>query len=206
MSRPTPFSSRKRTTPSTAASPKALPPVRSRACVGRTAPTGPRRSVSRVPGDEPLTSTPTTASSSPSKRTAVQPVTPSLRVAWPTSTPGTSQRLSSTPALGVSTLGRFRHLPLVCVGRYDARVVPGQGDEGAEFLIRAPRAELDEDGVSDHGVVHYLTFPVAELHGGIAEGGALLELLVGVVLVAHAALHLTATAQDLLISRHALLL
>src|SRR5918992_1513401 len=206
MSRPMPLSSRNRTTPSTAASPKALPPVRSRAWVGRTAPTGPRRSVSRVPGEEPRTSTPTTAPSWPSKRTAVQPVAPSLCVAWPTSTPGTSQRLSSTPALGVSTLGRFRHLPLVCVGRYDARVVPGQGAEGDEFLIRAPRAELDEDGVSDHGVVDDFTFPVAELHGGVAEGGALLELLVGVVLVAHAALHLPATAQDLLIRRHALLL
>src|SRR5919107_418951 len=206
ISRPTPFSSRKRTTPSTAASPKALPPVSSRAWVGRTAPTGPSRSVSRVPGEEPRTSTPTTAPSWPSKRTAVQPVTPSLCVAWPTSTPGTSQRLSSTPALGVRTWGGFQHLPLFCVGRYDARVVPGQGAKGEEFLIRAPRAELDEDGVSDHGVVDDFTFPVAELHGGVAEGGALLELLVGVVLVAHAALHLPATAQDLLIRRHALLL
>src|ERR687892_447346 len=108
---------------------------------------------------------PTPSPSWPSKRTAVQPVAPSLCVAWPTSTPGTSQRLSSTPALGVSTLGRFRHLPLVCVGRYDARVVPGQGAEGDEFLIRAPRAELDEDGVFDHGVVDDFSFPVAELYG-----------------------------------------
>src|SRR5215213_503820 len=206
MSRPTPFSSRKRTTPSTAASPKALPPVRSRAWVGRMAPIGPRRSVSRVPGEEPRTSTPTTAPSWPSKRTAVQPVTPSLSVAWPTSTPGTSQRLSSTPALRVRTWGGFRDLPLVCVGGYDTGVVPGQGAEGDLFLIRAPRAELDEDGVFDHGVVNDLTFPVTELDGRVAEGRALLELLVGVVLVAHAALHLSAATQDLLVRRHALLL
>src|SRR5215208_3145467 len=180
MSSPTPFSSRNRTTPSTAASPNALPPVRSRPWVGRTAPTGPRRSVSRVPGEEPRTSTPTTAPSWPSKRTAVQPVPPSLCVAWPTSTPGTSQRLSSTLALRVRTLGRFRHLPLVCVGGYDAWVVPGQGAEGDEFLIRAPRAELDEDGVFDHGVVDYLTFPVAELPGGGSNSSPLLALLVSV--------------------------
>src|SRR5215204_475763 len=206
MSSPTPFSSRNRTTPSTAASPNALPPVRRRPWVGRTAPTGPRRSVSRVPGEEPRTSTPTTAPSWPSKRTAVQPVPPSLCVAWPTSTPGTSQRLSSTLALRVRTLGRFRHLPLVCVGGYDAWVVPGQGAEGDEFLIRAPRAELDEDGVFDHGVVNDLTFRIAELDSRIAEGRALLELLVGIVLVAHAALHLSTATQDLLVRRHALLL
>src|SRR5919112_2794821 len=205
MSRPTPCSSRKRTTPSTAASPKALPPVRSRAWVGRTAPTGPRRSVSRVPGEEPRTSTPTTAPSWPSKRMAVQPVAASLCVAWPTNTPGTSQRLSSTPALRVRTWGRFRQLPLFCICGYDARIVPGQRAEGDQFLIRAPGAELDEDRILDHGVVDDLTLPVAELHGRVAEGRALLELLVSVVLVAHAALHLPATTQDLLVRRHALL-
>src|SRR5215210_4612431 len=136
---------------------------------------------------------------------AVQPVSPSLCVAWPTSTPGTSQRLSSTPALRVRTRGRFRQLPLFCVCGYDARVVPGQGAERDEFLIRAPRAELDEDRVFDHGVVDDLTLPVAELHGRVAEGRALLELLVSVVLVAHAALHFPATTQDLLVRRHALL-
>src|SRR5829696_5198686 len=206
MSRPTPFSSRKRTTPSTAASPKALPPVRSRACVGRTAPTGPRRSVSRVPGEEPRTSTPPTAPSWPSKRTAVQPVAASLCVAWPTNTPGTSHRLSSTPPLRVRTWGRFRQLPLFCVCGYDARVVPGQRAEGDQFLIRAPGTELDEDRILDHGVVDDLTLPVAELHGRVAEGRALLELLVSVVLVAHAALHFPATAQNFLVRRHALLL
>src|SRR5829696_8414628 len=93
---------------------------------------------------------------------AVQPVSPSLCVAWPTSTPGTSQRLSSTPALRVRTSWRwFRHLPLFCVG---------------------------------------------ELHGRVAERRALLELLVCVVLVAHAALHFTATAQYLFVRRNALLL
>src|SRR5918993_3283161 len=207
MSRPTSFSSRKRTTPSTAESPKALPPVRSKACVGRMAPTGPRRSVSRVPGDEPRTSTPTTAPSWPSKITAVQPVSASLCVAWPTSTPGTSQRLSSMPALRVrATWGRFRQLPLFGICRHDARVVPCQGAEGDQFLIRAPGAELDEYGVLDHGVVDDLPLPVAELHGRVAEWRALLELLVSVVLVAHAALYLPATAHDLLVRRHALLL
>src|SRR5215210_5992476 len=204
-SRPTSFSSRKWTTPSTAASPKALPPVRSSACVGRRAPTGPRRSVSRVPGEEPRTSTPTTAPSWPSNRTAVQPVTPTLSVAWPTSTPGTSQRFSSMPALRVRTCRGFWQLPLFRIGGHDARVVPGQGAEGEQFLIRAIGAELDEDGVLDHGVVDDLALPVAELHGGVTEWRTLLELLVGVVLVAHAALYFSATTQDFLVRRHALL-
>src|ERR687897_2974383 len=102
--------------------------------------------------------------------------------------------------------GRFRQLPLFGVCGYDARVIPGQGAEGDQFLIRAPGAELDVDGVFDHGVVDDLTLPVAELHGRVAEGCTLLELLVGVVLVAHAALHLPATAQNLIVRRHALLL
>src|SRR5215204_3902845 len=204
-SRPTPFSSRKRTTPSAAASPNALPPVRRRACVPRTAPMGPRRSVSRVPGEEPRTSTPTTAPSGFSKRTAVQPVVASSSVAWPTRTPGTSQRLSGMLGSGVLRRG-FRDLPLVRVGRHDAGVVLREGAEGHKLLVRAPRAELDQDGVFDHGVVHDLALPLVELHGRVAEGRALLELLVGLVLVAHAALHLAATTHDLLVRRHALLL
>src|SRR5215218_1777027 len=204
-SRPMPFSSRKRTTPSAAASPNALPPVRRRACVPRKAPMGPRRSVSRVPGEEPRTSTPTMAPSGFSKRTAVQPVVPSLSVAWPTRMPGTSQRLSGISGLGVLRRG-FRDLPLVRIGRNDAGIVFREGAERHQLLVRASRAELYQDGVFNHGVIDDLALPVVELHGRVAEGRALLEFLVGLVLVAHAALHLAATTYDLLVRRHALLL
>src|SRR5215210_7765349 len=129
-----------------------------------------------------------------------------MSVAWPTSTPGTSQRLFSTPALGVLILGGFRQLPLFRIGGYDAWVIPGEGTERDQFLVRASGAELDQNGVPYHRIVDDLAFSVGELHGRVAERRALLELLVGVVLVSHAALHLAATTQDLLVWRHALLL
>src|SRR5215213_1057685 len=201
-SRPTPLSSRNRLTPSAAASPKALPPVNSRACLCASTPVGCRPAVPRVSGEEPRASIPTTVVRS--KRIAVHPVTPAASVAWPTSTPGTSQRLSGT-TLGVRTCRWFRQLPLFRIGGYDTGIIPGQGAEGDPFLIGALGAELDEDGVFDHGVVDDLTLPVTELYGGVAEGRALLEFLVGVVFVAHAALHFPATSQDLLVRCHALL-
>ena len=69
---PTPASSRKRIVPSAAASPKALPPESTTAWTRSTVFSGSSRSVSRVPGAEPRTSTPATA---PSRaRTTVHPV------------------------------------------------------------------------------------------------------------------------------------
>ena len=56
-----------------------------------TAFTGSSRSVSRVPGAEPRTSTPATAPS-PSHSTTVQPVAASRSVQWPTARPATSVR------------------------------------------------------------------------------------------------------------------
>src|SRR5215210_7132321 len=173
-SRPTPLSSRNRLTPSAAASPKALPPVNSRACLCASTPVGCRPAVPRVSGEEPRASMPTTVARS--KRTAVHPVAPAASVAWPTSTPGTSQRLSSTPALRVRTYWRFWQLPLFGIGGYDAGIIPGQGAEGDQFLIGALGAELDEDGVFDHGVVDDLTLPIAELHGGVAVARKILEI------------------------------
>ena len=110
------------------------PPVSRRAWVFRTVPWGPRRSVSRVPGEEPRTSTPTVAPSGSSKRTAVQPVRATGSVAWPTSTPGTSQRLPNTglqeswccEASGVSW-------PLLGVRGDHAGVVAGQAPERDEL-------------------------------------------------------------------------
>src|SRR5918997_4381690 len=209
MSRPTPFSSRKPTTPSAAARPKALPPVRRRPWVPLRVPMGPSRSVSRVPGEEPRTSTPTTAPLGSSKRTAVQPVAPSRSVAWPTRTPGTSHRLSYTglvfPGLGGAFRGR--DVPVLRVGWFDAGVVAGETPEGYDLLLRALLPDLDDDGVADHRVFDDLAFPLtAELDDGVAERRPLLELLVGVVLVAHATLHLAAAANDLLVRRDALLL
>src|SRR5215213_2986606 len=202
-SRPTPLSSRNRLTPSAAASPKALPPVNSRACLCASTPVGCRPAVPRVSGEEPRASIPTTVVRS--KRIAVHPVTPVVSVAWPTRTPGTSQRLFSTTTLRFRICRRFRQLPLFRIGGYDTGIIPGQGAEGDQFLIGALGTELDEDGVFDHGVVDDLTLPVTELYGGVAEGRALLEFLVGVVFVAHAALHFPATSQDLLVRCHALL-
>src|SRR5918994_1053891 len=101
---------------------------------------------------------------------------------------------------------RIRQLPLVGVGGDDAGVVAGEVAEGDELLVGALGSELDEDGVLYHRVVHDLALAFAKLNDRIAEGRPFLELLVGVVLVAHAALDLAATAQDLLVRRHALLL
>src|SRR6185295_13749769 len=54
--------------------------------------TGLRRSVSRVPGAPPRTSTLATAPAS--VRITVQPVGRSVRVKWPTLTPGTAVRVA----------------------------------------------------------------------------------------------------------------
>src|SRR5918998_647055 len=163
---------------------------------------GSRRSVSRVPGEEPRTSTPTTAPAGASKRTAVQPVRLSGSVACPTSTPGTSQRLPNKGSLRL----RLLCVPLFGIGGRYAGVLRGEASQRHELALAALSAELDEDGVFYHRVVHDLALPAFELHGGVLEGGALLELLVDVVLVAHAALHLAAAAHDLLVRRYALLL
>src|SRR3712207_345873 len=149
ISRPTPFSSRKRTTPSAAERPKALPPVSRRPWVPLTAPMGPRRSVSRVPGEEPRTSTPTTAPSGSSNMTTVQPVRPSPAVAWPTSTPGTSHRLSGTGLVfpGFVRDVRLRQVPVLRVRGLDAGVVAGGAAERHDLLVRALGSNLDDHRV-----------------------------------------------------------
>src|ERR687893_937430 len=137
--------------------------------------------------------------------------------AWPTSTPGTSHKLSRT---GLVSPGFFRVLrpavpldvrrggegPVLRVGGHHAGVVAGEHAEGNYLLLGALGADLHDHRVPDHRVVDDLALPLAELDDGVPERGALLELLVSVVLVAHAALHLAAAADDLLVRRHALLL
>src|SRR5215212_8447239 len=154
-----PFSSRKRTTPSAAPRPKALPPVRRRAWVSPTRPIGLNTSVSRVPGEDPRTSTPTTAPAGASKRTAVQPVEPLASVACPTRTPGTSQRFPNKEGLrgrrGWSVCGsRFFRGPVFGIGRGYAGVLGGEAPQGNELAVGPLSAELDQHGVLDHRVVH----------------------------------------------------
>src|SRR5829696_1925944 len=110
-------------------------------------------------------------------------------------------------ASGVRVLrGLGRLLPLLRVRRDYARVVAGQAPERDELLLGAGRTEPHEDGVSDHRVVDDLALPLPEPDGRVLEGRAFFELLVDVVLVAHATLNLTAAAHDLLVRGHALLL
>src|SRR5215471_16654997 len=90
-SSPKPRSSSQRITPSAAESPKALPPERTRAWTLSTRHTGFNRSVSRVPGAVPRTSTP--ATHPVGHKTTVQPVAASRVVQWPTCRPGTSVRV-----------------------------------------------------------------------------------------------------------------
>src|SRR5262245_32153608 len=75
-------------TPAAVSNPKALPPERTIACTLSTVLIGFRRSVSRVPGAEPRTSTPATAPVS--YRTTVQPVGLRDSVKCPTLIPSTS--------------------------------------------------------------------------------------------------------------------
>ena len=82
------FSSRYRTMPLRASRPNALPPESEIAKICCTRFTGFRRSVSADAGAAPRTSTPAVAP--PSTRIAVQPVGRSVRVKWPTLTPGTA--------------------------------------------------------------------------------------------------------------------
>ena len=79
---PTPSPSKNRMTPSAAAKPYALPPDSTTACTLSTLASGLSKSVSRVPGPPPRTSTPATA---PLRvNTAVQPVEPEACVQCPT--------------------------------------------------------------------------------------------------------------------------
>src|SRR5215218_1188566 len=110
-------------------------------------------------------------------------------------------------ASGVLVLrGLGRLLPLLGVRGDHAGVVAGQAPERDELLLGAGRTEPHEDGVLDHRVVDDLALTLTKPDCRVLEGRALLELLVDVVLVAHAALHLAAAAHELLVRSHALLL
>ncbi len=85
-SNPIPRSSSQPITPSAAARPKALPPVRSTASTCSTSMPGRSRSVSRVPGAPPRTSPDPTVPGGQS--TTVQPVRPTGSVQCPTRIPG----------------------------------------------------------------------------------------------------------------------
>ena len=90
-------SSRYRMTPDAASRPNALPPASTMAWTWSTRLRGFSRSVSRVPGAEPRTSTPATAP--PSARTTVQPVGLDSSVCWPTLRPATAVRPRSLEPL-----------------------------------------------------------------------------------------------------------
>src|SRR3712207_3787269 len=106
----------------------------------------------------------------------------------------------------VGGLRRLRRNPIFGVRRLDAGVFGREVTQGNEPAVAPLLAKLDQDGVLDHRVIHDLTFLAFKLHGRVSKGGALLELLVGVVLIAHAALHLATAAHNLVVRRYALLL
>ena len=83
--KPMPRCSRCRTTPVAASRPNALPPARTIAWTTSTVAVGARRSVSRVPGALPRTSTPAVAPCS--AMTTVHPVGRALSVCCPTLSP-----------------------------------------------------------------------------------------------------------------------
>jgi hypothetical protein len=111
--KPWPFSSSQRTTPVAASRPKALPPASRMPCTLSTRLVGLSRSVSRVPGAEPRTSTPPTTPSS--VRITVQPVGRRSSVKWPTFTPGTS--VMAPPS--VRALTASSAAPVVCAPAAD---------------------------------------------------------------------------------------
>src|SRR5262249_55417666 len=100
VSKPMPASSRYATTPSAAASPKALPPVSRIAFASCTSMPGRSRSVSRVPGAPPRTTPDPTVPGG--GRTTVQPVMPAASVQCPTRIPGT--RVITDASSGSSAL------------------------------------------------------------------------------------------------------
>ena len=89
-SKPIPRRSRSSITPDAASSPNALPPASTTAWIRSTRLRGSRRSVSRVPGAPPRTSTPATAPSS--QTTTVHPVAAVSSWACPTRRPGISKK------------------------------------------------------------------------------------------------------------------
>ena len=92
VGKPTPRTDSQVMTPSAAARPNAEPPARQMAWMRSTRDPGRSRSVSRVPGAAPRTSTPAIAPSVAS--TTVQPVIAVSSVAWPTHNPRTSRRVN----------------------------------------------------------------------------------------------------------------
>src|SRR6187431_1187271 len=138
-------------TPFAAASPYALPPVRTTAWTRSMTVVGCNRSVSRVPGPPPRTSTPPTAP--PRASTTVVPVSqPSLSaVWWPISNPSITRSFSPTCQIPVELwvnqvltsrrLSRvFRHR--VERGAHAEHVLEGRTGDGGR-----PRASDDLDGL-----------------------------------------------------------
>src|SRR5438874_3111416 len=103
-------------TPPAASSPKALPPVRTMAWTSSTMCNGCSRSVSRVAGAPPRTSTPPTAGVS--QRITVQPVPASRLVSCPTRIPGMS--VMSLCMIGVTSAFCFscETVLLICFWLY----------------------------------------------------------------------------------------
>ena len=124
-------------TPSAAASPYALPPVRTTASIRSTSVVGFNRSVSRVPGPPPRTSTPPTAP--PRASTTVVPVSqPSLSaVWWPISKPSITR--SFCRSVGVRE-------------RSGCRIAAGQGRVCRTRLMGdgPPRTRLLDDRLAPH--------------------------------------------------------
>src|SRR3990170_9117755 len=146
--KPTPRSSRYSMTPQTDSSPKALPPERTTPCVVGARWRGSRNSIPYTPAARPEISTAPTAGRS--GRIAVQPVSPTASVAWPTRRPG----IMLLAARG----GRPAHL-----GGLDA----AEGDLSHE--IESPRGHGPHEGEGLGGQRLVAT----RRCGGPGEGGGL---------------------------------
>src|SRR5512139_1706105 len=130
-------------TPSAAARPKALPPVKSTAWHFRTRFARPRTSVSRVPGAPPRAST--AAAMLVSQRMAVQPVALRRSVWWPTRMPGTSVMALRGPGCQPLISGRAARTAAGAeIGHEeaarDAANVGGDVGEGGGVAFRAAEA------------------------------------------------------------------
>src|SRR5262249_28506501 len=106
-----------------ASNPKALPPARTMACTDCATFTTFRRSVSRVPGAAPRTSTPATAPLSIT--TDVHPVGRSVSVWCPTRMPGTalSVKLSATAVIASGTAARAANIATASIVNGRGRMV-----------------------------------------------------------------------------------
>src|SRR5579883_2582137 len=118
-------------TPPAASRPYALPPVRQIAWIRSGELSGESKSVSRVPGAPPRTSTPATAPCSPN-RTTVQPVSAPKSSSCPTVIPGTS---TIVPLIAlVADIPQEAEIPPRVCAKRDQRLRPDDPRKGSDVV------------------------------------------------------------------------